>query len=233
MRQSAAKRLSNGERSTTIPKGSTEVNNLGKQPVYLRKRNVIYCITNVVNGKIYIGSASYYDKRMGTHIYWLRRNDHDNKYLQSAYNKYGDQSLVFSILEEVDCKENLLLREQYWLDLKQSYNRKIGYNLCKKAESRIGQSMSEEAKKKIGAFWKGKKFSKERVKSLIERTTKNQGKAVVAFDGKTNIIIDEYLSISAASRALGVSIAMVSLQCKYKKGLIKPRKYLFRYKDIV
>jgi hypothetical protein len=34
------------EGSTTIPEGSTEIKNLGKRPVYLNKRYVIYMILN-------------------------------------------------------------------------------------------------------------------------------------------------------------------------------------------
>lgn len=81
--QSAAKPLLNGEGSTTIPEGST-LKVEGKRPVYLRERYVIYKILNVITNKFYIGSASYYDKRIGTHVSKLRRNKHWNMYLQSA-----------------------------------------------------------------------------------------------------------------------------------------------------
>ena len=60
--QSAAKLLndySQEEGSTTISQESTGDKITGKQPIYLRKRNVIYKITNIINNKIYIGSASY------------------------------------------------------------------------------------------------------------------------------------------------------------------------------
>lgn len=73
--QSAAKPLLNGEGSTTIPEGST-LENEGKRPVYLKERYVVYKITNNATGKFYIGSASYYDKRIGTHVSRLRRGTH-------------------------------------------------------------------------------------------------------------------------------------------------------------
>lgn len=76
--QSAAKpRIE--ERSTTISTEST-LNNEGKRVAY----PVIYKITNLINKKCYVGSAIYYDKRRGTHISKLRRNKHNNPYLQSA-----------------------------------------------------------------------------------------------------------------------------------------------------
>jgi len=140
--------------------------NSDKQTIYFKKRNVIYKIINIVNNKFYIGSASYYDKRIGTHVSLLRKKEHENPYLQSAWIKYGEESFIFEILEEVELKESLLNREQYWLDITKCYNRKIGYNICKNAYSSIGVTRSEEFKKKVGDFWRGKKFSKERIESL-------------------------------------------------------------------
>jgi len=72
------------ESSTTISQESTDNNIIGKRSVYLKKKNVIYKITNIINNKIYIGSAAYYDKRIGDHVSNLRKNKHHNKYLQSA-----------------------------------------------------------------------------------------------------------------------------------------------------
>ena len=84
--QSAAKPLIE-ERSTTISKESTSLTR-GKRVVY--QRSVIYQIKNTVNQKIYIGSASWYEKRKGTHIAKLRKKTHNNPHLQSAWNKYGE-----------------------------------------------------------------------------------------------------------------------------------------------
>ena len=40
----------------------------------------IYKITNKINGKFYIGSAIDFIKRKKEHIYWLKKNNHHNKY---------------------------------------------------------------------------------------------------------------------------------------------------------
>jgi hypothetical protein len=40
------------ESSTTISQGSTDNNIIGKRSVYLKKKNVIYKITNIINNKI-------------------------------------------------------------------------------------------------------------------------------------------------------------------------------------
>lgn len=235
--QSAAKLLndySQEEGSTTISQESTGDKITGKQPIYLRKRNVIYKITNIINNKIYIGSASYFDKRIGTHISRLRRNKHDNKYLQSAYNKYGEINFTFSILEETT-KELLLVKEQNYLDFYKSYNREIGYNLVKIAGSNTGYKMSEEAKEKIGNFWRGKKFSKERINNIRTSRTIEQGKPILVFDKDMNLLFS-FPSISETSRQLNISISAISKQCSKligNKRSYKTSKYIFRYNDIV
>lgn len=44
----------------------------------------IYKITNTKTGKIYIGSAVDLRRRLYAHLKSLRRNSHDNTYLQNA-----------------------------------------------------------------------------------------------------------------------------------------------------
>lgn len=234
-RQSAAKALLNEQSSTTISQESTGTKNTGKRLVYLKEKNVIYKITCISNNKIYIGSASHYDKRMGTHISLLRKGEHDNPYLQSSFNKYGESSFIFEIIEKVKSKQELLSKEQYWLDKFQCYKRNIGFNCCKSAFSRIGQKMSPEARKKIGDFWRGKKFSKERIEKLKKERADAQGKKIIVYNKKM-IKLFESISISEAARKTKVSTSAISKQCKNKTGNrreYKNSKFVFRYKDIV
>lgn len=76
--QSAAKPRTE-ERSTTIPEGSR-----GNPKQAVCQELVIYQIKNKINNKIYIGSATYYNKRKGTHISRLRKGSHNNPHLQAA-----------------------------------------------------------------------------------------------------------------------------------------------------
>ena len=226
--QSAAKPLSNEERSTTIPEGSTG-SNPGKKPVYLKVRNVIYKITCKSNNKFYIGSASYYDKRIGTHIALLRRNKHANPYLQNAFNKYGEDSFVFDIIEYVESQELLIEREQFWIDKTKCYDRHVGFNQLKIAGTTKGHFMPESAKQKIREYQTGKKDSAETLNKKIEYWTKLTGKPVICFDKDMNLI-GEFVSISDASRKTGYNVSTISVHCsKLQKG----RNLTFRYKDIV
>jgi predicted GIY-YIG superfamily endonuclease len=48
----------------------------------------IYAIVNEINGKRYIGSTNKFESRFKQHLWNLRKNKHDNKKLQFAYDEY-------------------------------------------------------------------------------------------------------------------------------------------------
>jgi group I intron endonuclease len=75
----------------------------------------IYSIDNAISKKSYIGSSVHIIGRWGYHKRLLRKNQHDNKHLQNAWNKYGSDCFSFKVLEELP-KENLLYVEQQYLD---------------------------------------------------------------------------------------------------------------------
>ncbi len=91
----------------------------------------IYQIKAKHNNKVYIGSSNNLQYRKSCHFSRLKRNVHHSPHLQSVYNKYGKENLEFSIIEELFDENDLISKEQYYLDLHQSYNRKFGYNICK------------------------------------------------------------------------------------------------------
>lgn len=136
----------------------------------------IYCITNILTGKIYIGSSKDCYKRWHLHRHQLNQNKHDNRYLQAAWNKYTKEAFNFSILEICE-KDRLILeqREQYWIDLTQCCDRFIGYNLAVTAGSQLGIKRSQETKDKISASRMGIKvnFSNEH-KANLSKAAKNK-----------------------------------------------------------
>lgn len=75
----------------------------------------IYKIINAVNNKFYVGSAVNFEKRKARHLWRLRRGDHANKHLQSAWNKYGADVFLFVIVEAVSNDEDILAAENIWL----------------------------------------------------------------------------------------------------------------------
>lgn len=135
----------------------------------------IYKITNIVNFKSYIGSATCLKSRLYySHLKELRDNIHYNKKLQNAFNKYGEQNFTFEILEECE-KEKLIEREQYYFD-----TLKPEYNICQIAGNTLGVKRSDETKLLLSQINKGKPNLKNRkpksdeVKEKISKTLKGR-----------------------------------------------------------
>jgi group I intron endonuclease len=142
----------------------------------------IYKITNLINGKFYVGSASSnggFRKRWNEHKSNLNQGKHCNKHLQSAWIKYGADSFYFEIIEIVN-PSIILEREQFYLD-----TLKPDYNVCKVAGNTLGVKLSQQQKdnlSKIGKLRTGEKnpfFNKkhsEDTKILQSKIRKEQQK---------------------------------------------------------
>jgi group I intron endonuclease len=78
---------------------------------------VIYKILNIITNDFYIGSTNNHIKRFAEHKRQLLKNIHHNIILQNSYNKYGINSFQYEIIEFVENQNDLLNREQYYLDL--------------------------------------------------------------------------------------------------------------------
>lgn len=113
----------------------------------------IYQIRNLVNGKRYIGSAKRFRSRWNSHRSHLRNGKHSSKHLQNSWNRRGEESFVFEAIE-VCSLENLIEREQWWLD-----NHKPEYNVSPTAGSPLGVRHSQEFCRKVSARFKGKTLS--------------------------------------------------------------------------
>ena len=119
----------------------------------------IYCIQNKVNQKRIIGQSIDMYSRWKQHKSKLIKNKHYNKYLQRAWNKYGEENFEFSILEECENKKEILNeREIYWIAFYNTFlNRFKGYN-----ETPGGDGLSKVSqyiKNKISKTLSGRKLS--------------------------------------------------------------------------
>ena len=112
------------------------------------KTSGIYKITCTANGKIYIGSSNNCEHRWMYHRRDLRGGRHHSIYLQRAWNKYGEKSFMFEVIELV-MPWSLLDREQYWLDkLKPEFNVS---SLAQCPSSWKGRKHTPETRAKISA----------------------------------------------------------------------------------
>lgn len=132
--------------------------------ISIPKTSGIYVIKCEKNGKIYVGSSVNLRERWNQHRRTLKSNSHSNKYLQRAWNKYGEKSFKYHVLEICD-KDRLNEREQHWLDVLAPYNPAIGYNVAVDAEaSARGIRQTPEHRAKISAANKGKKRDPEKIR---------------------------------------------------------------------
>jgi group I intron endonuclease len=136
----------------------------------------IYKITHIASSRMYIGSAINFVKRWSDHRTKLRKNIHDNKRLQNFWNKYGEDSFKFDIVEVIEnpVKETLEVREQYWINYYNSADRNVGFNLRKIAQSNLGFKMSKETKLKMRLAKLGKKQSLEHI---VNAAASHRGKS--------------------------------------------------------
>lgn len=122
----------------------------------------IYAIINTSNGKVYVGQSIDALDRINHHKADLKRGDHHNIHLQRAWEQYGEESFVFSILEKCSI-EKLDYEEIWWINYFNSTNRDFGYNIedggnlfktvseeTKRRISEANSNPSEEIRKKIG-----------------------------------------------------------------------------------
>jgi group I intron endonuclease len=126
----------------------------------------IYQFKNIVTNTIYIGSAVNLRKRKLRHLIDLRRNRHHSIKFQRSYNKYGEDSFEYDVLEYVEI-DSLILFEQKYLDSILFANVDderfdiIGLNIGRNAGNSIGQKRTDEAKKKMSNIAK-KRFETDK-----------------------------------------------------------------------
>ena len=130
---------------------------------------VIYITTNLINGKQYIGRDSH---------------NNPNYYgsgpaIKNAIKKYGKENFKKEIIEECSSFENLVEREEYWLNYYDAGNNKTFYNLHNygkggssdksgKKNGMYGKNHSYETKLKIGNANRGRLVSSETRRKLSE-----------------------------------------------------------------
>lgn len=127
-----------------------------------KNKSGIYLIKNIVNNKVYVGKTVNFRSRYNSHNRELKRNIHENVYLQYDYNKIGDDKFIFTI-QEFCCEELLTEREDYWLEFYKAGDKEKCYNIqLNSLEILTGQLHSKEFAlvSPSGEIYNGKNIAK-------------------------------------------------------------------------
>lgn len=133
---------------------------------------IIYKVTNLINGKCYIGQTSRkLEVRWKAHL----GSSHCTA-LHNAILKYGKDSFMVEQIDSAETQEELNEKEIYWIKFYNSlspngYNLSIGGNIC----GMVGAHHSAESKRKISESNKGRKMPdhvKQKI-SIVNKGNKN------------------------------------------------------------
>lgn len=199
--------------------------------------NYIYKITNLINGKIYIGQTTYTIKRRWEqHISASRTNPDKKDYnflLHKAIRKYGENNFSIELLEEVPEEKDLSSREIYWINFYKSCileEENNGYNM-----TYGGEGTSKINKQEIYNLWNeglgSIKISKitghciSSIKKILNTFSeyskevdhvRNTGKIVYQFNEKGELL-NSFPSITNAARFVNVDPSVINKCCHGQK----------------
>lgn len=143
------------------------------------KRTGIYCIENIVNNKKYIGQSINIDDRWLKHRNELNSKRHYNDYLQKAWDKYGESSFKFYILEEC-ANDELDEKEIYYIEKYNTLNRDYGYNLKEGGQNGVVCEYGiEKQRKALIEAYKNPILREQRRKSALKQWSNPEIKAKI------------------------------------------------------
>lgn len=141
-----------------------------------KKQSIIYQWTNLITGKIYVGSAWNGSSRLLS--YWTPSILRRNYPIYNNINHYGVHNFALAILEDLGSsgsvtKEYIISREQFYLDILFNKYPKLALNLSKVA----GSTKGYKHKPKFSLSRKGDlnpMFGLTKSKEFIEMQLKNK-----------------------------------------------------------
>lgn len=206
----------------------------------------IYKIENLINHKVYIGQSIHIKQRWCEHKNSLKKNLHISRHLQNAWNKYGEQNFSFEIIELCK-KEELTIKEQFWINFYGGLNSKKIYNSRDAGNS---GTFSEEARRKQCLAHLGKNKgqpipwlknfdrSNDEYRKNLSESLKGKKKSILhaqhISEGRKGIVFSEEQKQKIGDSKRGVSISLKGCKKYEKDGIIKwvkPEEFDFYIKE--
>jgi len=157
----------------------------------------VYKISNVINGKFYIGSSVDIDMRYGTHMGRDARKFKDTHDFYREIIEYGKDNFKLEVLKFCD-KEDLLEWEQYYYDeLNPQYNKvRPAENNFMHDEVRIKANKASNTPEMVAK--RKELYNSQKYTNLFRTMHADKMRAVVMI--KDGVELDEFISIREASR---------------------------------
>src|SRR5690554_476411 len=118
----------------------------------------IYKITNLIDGKVYIGQTVNYNKRKKRHLSSLKNGNHHNEHLQRAFDKHGEDSFKIELIKKCNIEE-LDKLERYYIKELDACNHDKGYNMMYGGQRY--RNFTKEVRLKTSEAGKGRKLTNE------------------------------------------------------------------------
>lgn len=143
----------------------------------------IYKITNLINGKIYIGKTNNLIRRWGEH---LKHAKAGKPYpIHRAISKYGAENFSKEIIGTYFDEHDSLQGEIELISLYKANDMNIGYNLTTGGDGVVGYTFTKEAKRKISKAMTGKTLSEEHKENIaIHWTVEKRSEHSKLFQGE-------------------------------------------------
>ena len=175
----------------------------------------IYCITNIINNKKYVGKMS---KPVNKSKSYLGSGVIINK----AIRKYGKESFLKEVLEENLKAEELSIREVFWIE---KLNTKLpnGYNLTDGGEGTIGYKKTLTQIENHKNAIRGKKTSEETKRKMSEanigkKKTENHAKNISKGLTGRKLSPEHVEKVVAANRGKKLSEEQKRMISEFRKG---------------
>lgn len=127
----------------------------------------VYAISGP-NGGLYIGGSENLRKREVFHWSLLRRGKHHATQLQEDYDTYGVEAITYRVLEYTTADLVGALEQRYLDNLFATHPRERIYNVTQSVDGATGRIATDEARRRMSAFQKGRKRTVETRRNMSE-----------------------------------------------------------------
>ncbi|MBO5711413.1 MAG: GIY-YIG nuclease family protein [Acholeplasmatales bacterium] len=206
----------------------------------------IYKITNKITSKNYVGlTTRTIQHRWKQHLYNALNYPHLTFKLYNSMRKYGVENFDIELIEEIDTFEELVQREQFWINYYDSVNN--GYNMTLGGEGNLKHSyehiynlweeglMQHEIAANLNIslssvreiLWGYSGYNKN---ESFRRRAMFNSKKVIQFDlyGKK---VKEYNSLKDAADSIGRNPSGITLCCNHAPNHLTAGGFIWLWED--